>query len=81
MASTDAAKDTEEVPPTGDNKPSSTHYENAEAGVKVTDFEGERVIVTQQDVSPSLWFSNVFLMLTIPKRAKPFFAKLIRRFW
>jgi hypothetical protein len=51
MASTETAKVTEEVPPTGDNKPSSTHYENAEAGVKVTDFEGERVIVTQQDVS------------------------------
>ena len=59
MASTDAAKVTDEVPPAGDNKPSSTHCENAEAGIKVTDFEGERVIVTQQDVSPSPCFKFV----------------------
>lgn len=53
MAAMDAAKVNEEVPPVGDTKTSSNHLENAEAGIKLDQFDGERVIVTEQDVSRS----------------------------
>lgn len=53
MAAMDGAKVNEEMPPVGDNKTSSNHLENTEAGVKLDQFDGERVIVTEQDVSPS----------------------------
>lgn len=52
MAPVDAAV-TEGVPPVGETKPSSNHLENAEAGIKLNQFDGERVIVTEQDASPS----------------------------
>lgn len=53
MAPMDAANVTEGVPPVGDTKPSSNHMENTEAGIKINQFDGERVIVTEQDVSLS----------------------------
>lgn len=52
MAPTDTTKVTEGVPPVGDTKSSSNHLEDAESGVKLTQFDGERVIVTDKDVSP-----------------------------
>lgn len=53
MAPMDAANVAEGVPPVGDTKSSSNHMENAEAGIKLNQFDGERVIVTEQDVSLS----------------------------
>lgn len=53
MAPVDAAKVAEGEPPVRDTKPSSNHLENTEAGIKLNQFDGERVIVTEQDVSPS----------------------------
>jgi hypothetical protein len=53
MAPIDAAKVTEQALPVGDSKTDSSHLENVETGVKLTQFDGERVIVTDQDVSPS----------------------------
>lgn len=52
MAPIDAAKVQEQAPPVGDRKTDSSHLENVETGVKLTQFDGERVIVTEQDVSP-----------------------------
>lgn len=53
MAPIEAAKVDAEVPPAGDTKQDSKHLEDAESGIKLTQFDGERVIVTEQDVSPS----------------------------
>ncbi|OBU00600.1 hypothetical protein VE01_01201 [Pseudogymnoascus verrucosus] len=49
MAPIDAAKVQEQAPPVGDRKTDSSHLENVETGVKLTQFDGERVIVTEQD--------------------------------
>jgi hypothetical protein len=54
MAPIDVVKGNEEVPPIVDGKPSSNHFEDAESGTKWADFDEERVILTEQDVSPSL---------------------------
>ncbi|KFY29515.1 hypothetical protein V493_02315 [Pseudogymnoascus sp. VKM F-4281 (FW-2241)] len=49
MAPIEAAKVDAEVPPAGDTKQDSKHLEDAESGIKLTQFDGERVIVTEQD--------------------------------
>lgn len=82
MAPIDAAKVTEQAPPVGDSKTDSTHLENVEAGVKLTQFDGERVIVTDQDVSPSSQLSTRhkrLLLLTVANRTGSSFVKQTRQ--